>query len=79
MPATLARIDEQVADGVISAFRSKTSGFVRPFGGVASAVRVRACASELTAIDDQVLLTDRPPREPALQNLACTRRITRLR
>ena len=47
---------------------------VRAAGGVAGAVGVRAGAGELAAVDDQVLLADRAPVEPALEDLARARR-----
>ncbi len=57
----------------------EAGGLLGAAGRVALAVGVRAGAGELAAVDDQVLLADRPAVEPALEDLARAGRVARLR
>ena len=53
--------------------------FLRPAGGVACAVAVRAGAGEMAALDDQIFVADRPAFEEAFEDLARARGVARLR
>lgn len=74
-----ARTKRQKCGGRTSGRLSKSSSFIRTFGGVAGAVGVGTCAGELSAVDNQVFLAYWLPCEPALQNFARACRIARLR
>ena len=50
----------------------------RAAGRVAGAVGMSAGAGELTAIDDQILVANRPFVEPAFEDFTGSRRIARL-
>src|SRR5260221_173764 len=59
--------------------RLETRRFPRAAGRIAGLVGGRARPGELAALDDQVLLADRPVLEPALQDLAGARGVAGLR
>src|SRR5271163_3432835 len=50
-----------------------------PAGRIPSAVGMRARSGELTAVDDEIFITDRSALEPAFENLACPCCVPRLR
>src|SRR5262249_14388035 len=53
--------------------------FLRPFGGVAGRIRMRARAGELALVNDEILGADRLLGEIALEDLASAGGIARLR
>src|SRR6185436_20968370 len=58
--------------------RGEFGGFFRALGGIALAVAVRPNAGEMTALDDQIFVADRPSFEEAFEDLARARGIARL-
>ena len=59
--------------------RLEAGGLLGATGRVAGRIRMGAGTGQLPAVDDQVLLANRPAVQPALEDFARARRIARLR